>query len=539
MAPSTGADLLVAGFLANQVDVVFTLPGLQLDPVFDALAKRSGEFAIYHVRHEQAAAYMADGFARVTGRPACCLVVPGPGLLNAMAGLSTAYACSSPVLCFAGQTPSGTIDARLGLLHEINNQLDIVKAVVSWSGRAERGEGIPPLVARAMAEMMSGRTRPVAIEVSPDVLAAACDVPAGVPIAKITQPALSSGVIDRAAGLIASAQRPLIVAGGGVNRSLASAAVTALAERLQAPVIMTTNGKGSISARNPLAYEAPAMRLLLPEADVVVAVGTRFAKRDGKRWELRPGQTLIKIDIDGAEVSRGITPEVPVEGDAGEVLDAILGLLPPAAAAPAGWGDLSAARAQLTREVQDLAPQAAFGQVIREALPDDAIVIDGMNQVGYWSRIGFPVYEPRTFISPGYQGTLGFELPTGLGAKVAAPDRPVVVIAGDGGFMFNVGELATAVQHNLSVVTILFNDNAFGNVLRTQDDEYGGRRIASQLRNPDFVRLAESFGARGLRAAGPDQLGSCLRSALAQEGPSVIEVPVGRMSNPWPLIQSH
>jgi acetolactate synthase-1/2/3 large subunit len=172
-------------------------------------------------------------------------------------------------------------------------------------------------------------------------------------------------------------------------------------------------------------------------------------------------------------------------------------------------------------------------------LPDDGIVIDGMNQVGYWSRIGFPVYQPRTFISPGYQGTLGFELPTGLGAKVAAPERPVIVIAGDGGFMFNVGELATAVQHNLNVITIVFNDNAFGNVLRTQDEEYGGRRIASQLHNPSFVRLAESFGARGLRAEDPDQLGSCIQAALKEERPSVIEVPVGPMSNPWPLIQSH
>jgi acetolactate synthase I/II/III large subunit len=538
-AETTGADLLAAALLANAIDVVFTLPGLQLDPVFDALAKRRDEFSIYHVRHEQAAAYMADGFARVTGRPACCLVVPGPGLLNAMAGLSTAYACSSPVLCFAGQTPSGTIDAGLGLLHEINNQLEIVKAVVSWSGRAERGEDIPQLVRQAVTEMMTGRTRPVAIEVSPDVLAAACVARPGSPVAEITPAKLPFDQIERAAELVARAERPLIVAGGGVNRSLASAAVTALANRLAAPVIMTTNGKGSISARNPLAYNAPAIRLLLPQADVVIAVGTRFAKRDGKRWDLCPDQALIKIDIDGSEVSRGIVPDVPVEGDAGDVLKAILELLPAASKAGSGWGDLSPVRAQLDREIEDLQPQAAFGRVIREVLPDDAIVIDGMNQVGYWSRIGFPVYQARTFISPGYQGTLGFELPTGLGAKVAAPDRPVIVIAGDGGFMFSVGELATAVQHQINVVTIVFNDNAFGNVLRTQDEAYGGRIIASELHNPDFVRLAESFGALGLRAEGPHQLGRCLHDALAEARPSVIEVPVGRMADPWPLIQSH
>lgn len=535
---TTGADLLVAALLANDIDVVFTLPGLQLDPVFDALAKRRGEFSVYQVRHEQAAAYMADGFARVTGRPACCLVVPGPGLLNAMAGLSTAYACSSPVLCFAGQTPSGTIDAGLGLLHEINNQLEIVKAVVSWSGRADRGEDIPDLVRQAVTEMMTGRTRPVSIEVPPDVLAAACPDPRVSSAAEITPAKLPLDQVERAAELIAGADRPLIVAGGGVNRSAASAAVTALAERLAAPVIMTTNGKGSISARSALAFNAPAIRLLLPRADVVIAVGTRFARRDGKRWDLRADQALIKIDIDAAEVARGIVPDVPVEGDAGEVLDAVLGLLPSGSAGP-GWGDLSEVREQLDGEIEALQPQAAFGRAIREALPDDAIVIDGMNQVGYWSRIGFPVYQERTFISPGYQGTLGFELPTGLGAKVAAPDRPVVVIAGDGGFMFNVGELATAVQHKINVVTIVFTDDAFGNVLRTQDEAYGGRIIASELHNPDFVRLAESFGAVGLRAEGPDQLNRCLNDALTAARPAVIEVPVGRMPDPWPLIQSH
>lgn len=536
---TTGADLLVGGLLANDINTVFTLPGLQLDPAFDALAKRNHEFAIFHTRHEQAAAYMADGYARVTGRPALCLVVPGPGLLNAMAGLSTAYACSSPVLCFAGQTPSGTIDAGLGLLHEINNQLEIVKAVVTWSGRAERGEAIPQLVADAVGEMMSGRTRPVEIEVSPDVLAAHSEAPAEFPVAKIDRPLVQSADIDRAVALLMRAERPLIVAGGGINRSLASEVLTALAERLGAPVVMTTNGKGSISARNPLSYDAPGIRHLLPAADVVFAIGTRFAKRDGKRWDLSPRQVLIKSDIDVVEVSRGITPQVVVTGDAREVLDAILRLIPESSSVAAQWGDLSESKKTLTAEIQSFQPQAEFGGAIRRALPDDAIVIDGMNQVGYWSRIGFPVYHPRTFISPGYQGTLGFELPTGLGAKVGAPDRPVVVIAGDGGFMFNIGELATAVQHNLNVVTIVFNDNAFGNVLRTQDDDYGGRRIASTLHNPDFARVAGDFGAIGLMARTPEELERCLRYAIGESRPAVIEVPVGGMSNPWPLIQSH
>lgn len=534
-----GADLLVGALLTNDISTIFTLPGLQLDPAFDALAKRSGEFSIFHTRHEQGAAYMADGYARVTGSPALCLVVPGPGLLNAMAGLSTAYACSAPVLCFAGQTPSGTIDRGLGLLHEINNQLEIVKAVVTWSGRAEAAEDIPQLVADAVTEMMTGRTRPVEIEVSPDVLAAKCEEPAKFAVANPARPTVQAGDIDLAATLLSEAERPLIIAGGGINRSLAAEPLTALAERLGAPVIMTTNGKGSISARSPLAYDAPAIRHLLPAADVIFAVGTRFAKRDGSRWDLTTDQVLIKSDIDEAEVSLGIVPDLPLVGDAREVLDGILELLPVSQSPSTGWGDLSQSKKGLLEEIHSFQPQAAFGEAIRRALPDDAIVIDGMNQVGYWSRIGFPVYQPRTFISPGYQGTLGFELPTGLGAKVAAPERPVVVIAGDGGFMFNIGELATAVQHDLAVVTILFNDNAYGNVLRTQDEEYGGRRIASALHNPDFARIADDFGAIGLKARSPEEIERSLRYALGESRPSVIEVPVAGMSNPWALIQSH
>jgi acetolactate synthase-1/2/3 large subunit len=537
-ASLTGADLLVSALLANGIDVIFTLPGLQLDPIFDALAKRRDEFQIYHVRHEQAAAYMADGYARVTGRPAACVVVPGPGLLNAMSGLATAYACSAPVLCIAGQTPTGTIDAGLGLLHEINNQLEIVRAVVRWSGRANSAEEIPPLVTRAVEAMMTGRTRPVSIEVPPDVLAAPVRTPAEITAARIDAAPLPDEQVRHAASLLTSARRPLIVAGGGANRPTASAAVTALAERLGAPAVMTTNGKGTVSARSDLAFHAPAIWRLLPRADVVLAVGTRFAKRDGTRWKVRDDQRLIKVDIDEGELCRGITPDLPIHGDAAEITSAILALVD----SPddrSGWGDLGRVRAELDAEVQAFQPQAAFGDAIRSALPDDAIVIDGMNQVGYWSRIGFPVYQPRTFISPGYQGTLGFELPTGLGAKVGAPTRPVVVICGDGGLMFNVGELATAVQHQINVVTILFNDNAFGNVLRTQQEMYEGRVIASELHNPDFVRLAESFGVNARRATDPAELGQVLKAALADDRPTVIEVPVGRMPDPWPLIQSH
>jgi len=536
----TGGDLLISALLANGIDTIFSVPGLQLDAAFDAMTRRRQEINLYHTRHEQAAAYMADGFARVTGRPACCMVVPGPGLLNAMAGLATAYACSSPVLCITGQTPTGTINVGLGLLHEIKNQLEMVLSVTKWSARASRPEDIPRVLADAIREMMVGRTLPVAVEVPPDVLAAMTAPQPEMLRADLRPLSHPSGsAISRALDALVGAERPLIMAGGGATRADAAAEVTHLAERLGAPVIMTTNGKGSISARNLLAFEAPAIPRLLPAADVVLALGTRFAPRSGKRWSLEDGQTLIKVDNDATQLTLGLSPQIQVEGDIKQVLDLILDLLPPSVPSSRGWGELAPLRAELHSQTEAIEPQATFGRAIRAALPDDAIVVDGMTQVGYWARVGFPVYQPRTFISPGYQGTLGFELPTGLGAQVAAPERRVVVVTGDGGFMYNVGELATAVQHRINLITVVFNDNAYGNVLRTQDDEYGGRRIASELHNPDFPRLAENFGAKGLRAENPEALERCLREALQEDRPTVIEVPVGMMQDPWKLIQGH
>ena len=534
----TGGDLLVEALIANGLETIFTLPGLQLDPAFDALAKRLQDVRVFHTRHEQGAAYMADGYARVTGKPSICMVVPGPGLLNAMAGLATAYAGSSPVLCVTGQTPSNTIDSGLGLLHEIKNQLEMVRAVVKWSGRAMEPAQIPNLVATAVDEMLTGRPLPVEIEIPPDVLASVSPTRPEILVAAGRRRAPDTDALSRAAAALEAAERPLIMAGGGAIRAGATKEVTALAERLGAPVIMTTNGKGSISARNDLAFEATAIPHLLPEADVIVAVGTRFAPRNGTRWTRHDGQTLIKVDADAAELTRGISPDVSIEGDARSVTDLLLDLLA-AGQVRLAWRNLDSLRARLRSEADAIQPQAEYGRVIRDVLSDDTILIDGMNQVGYWSRFGYPVYTPGTFISPGYQGTLGFELPTGLGAQVAAPDRRVVILAGDGGFMFNVGELATAVQHGINAITVLFNDNAYGNVLRTQDDDYGGRRIASDLHNPDFMKLADSFGVLGLRASGPEGLGRCLSAALEDNRPSLIEVPVQKMHDPWPLIQGH
>jgi acetolactate synthase-1/2/3 large subunit len=528
----TGADLLVESLVANGVRVVFGLPGVQLDPLFDALARRADRIRVYHTRHEQATSYMADGYARASGELGCCLVVPGPGVLNAMSGLATAYACSSPVLCLAGQVNSRHIGAGRGVLHEIPRQLETLRSVTKWADRAGSADQVPAVLAEAFRQLRTGRPRPAAVEVSPDVLEATAE--SVVPMLDLDERrSPDEESIRRIASLLGDAERPLIVAGGGVVQANAAGALRELAERLQAPVLLTPNGKGALSARHRLAFEGPLSGDLVQAADVVLAAGTRFATGGGWRWRLRDDQTLLRIDADAEELVRDVAPTIGVEADAKQALELLARVAPERAGT--GWQGLDALRDRVREEVDSLQPQAAFGAALRESMPDDAILIHGMTQVGYWSRVGYPVYEPRTFIGSGYQGTLGFELPTGLGAQVARPDTRVVVTAGDGGLMFNIQELATAVQHRIPVTVVVFNDNAYGNVRRMQRQRFG-RTIASDLRNPDFPRLADAFGVRALRAEGPDGLRAALRDALDGDEPTLIEVPVGEMPDPFEIL---
>ncbi len=530
--PWTGADLLVEALLAHGVRTIFGLPGVQLDLAFDALARRSDRVRVYHTRHEQATSYMADGYARTSGELGCCLVVPGPGVLNAMSGLATAHACSSQVLLVAGQVGSQHIDMGRGVLHEIPHQLEVLRSVTKWAGRAGRPEDVPQVVAEAVRQMQTGRPRPAAVEVPPDVLEATGEA-ATEAVEPDARPGPDAGKLEQMAALLHGAERPLIMAGGGVLRSAAWSELTELAERLEAPVLLTANAKGALSARHRLAFESLLAAPLVQGADVILAVGTRFASIAGWRWRLKADQRLLRIDADPEELVRDVEPQVAVEADARPALDLLADLLPPGA--PTAWRGLDELRERARSEVAGLEPQASFVAALRDALPDDAVLVHGMTQVGYWCRVGFPVYEPRTFLGSGYQGTLGFELPTGLGAQVAAPDRRVVVVVGDGGLLFNVQELATAVQHHIPVTVVVFDDNAYGNVRRMQQQRFG-RLIASDLRNPDFVRLADAFGMRGLRAEGPDGLRAALRDALNRDEPALITVPVGEMPDPWPVL---
>lgn len=531
MVRLTGGQALVEAIEREGIDTIFGLPGIQLDWLFDALFAARGRLRVIHTRHEQATSYMADGYARTTGRVGTCLVVPGPGLLNALAGLSTAYACSSRVLCLTGQIESGLIGGGRGELHEIPKQLELLESVTKWAARATSPDAIPGLVAEAFHQLRAGRPRPVAIEVPPDVLGAQEEII----FPQRAVSARSAGdpdLLKRAAEVLRGATRPLIFAGGGVLGAEAWAELQALAETLGAPVIMTENGRGALSDRHPLAFTMIAARDLLPTADAILAVGTRLLEAT-VYVGLPQGVPSVQIDIDQEEVGRNATPTVGVVGDAKLALMSLLELVEGYRTQPSRVDELAAIKERAADRLFELQPQHSLAAAIRSAVPEDGIIVSEMTQLGYYSGVGMPIYSPRTYLTPGYQGTLGYGYATALGAQVGNPQKRVVALCGDGGFMYNVQELATAKQHDIPLVAVVFNDGAFGNVKRIQKRRLDGHTYASELQNPDFVALAHSFGVNGTRAVGPDALEGALREALTTNEPSLIEVPLGEVPSVW------
>lgn len=531
MTRITGGEALVRAVAAHGVDTLFVLPGVQNDPFFSALYDAAERLRVIVVRHEQAAAYMAHGYAAASGRPGAYCVVPGPGFLNTTAALATSYACNLPVLCLSGQIPSRSIGRGAGLLHEIPDQLGIMQRLTKWAARIEAPQDAARLVAEAFAQMGTGRPRPVALEMPMDVMAreAWLDTsPVALPPARDPEP--DPEALERAADLLNNAARPMIFVGGGAQG--ASPEVRTLAERLGAPVVAGWMGQGVMDGRSDLSLNLTAAHRLWPEVDVALAVGSRF-QRVQTDWGLDDAVRVIRIDLDPTEIARHAKPEVALLADAATALCALLPEI--RENHRTAWRERAAAtKAEIAALLrQELAPQHAYIDALRAALPEDGLLCEDLTQIGYVARLAFPVHGPRQYLTSGYQGTLGLGYPAALGAKVARPERAVVAIAGDGGFMYSVQELATAAQYGIAVVAVVFNDGAYGNVKRIQRELYGNRVIASDLTNPDFVRLAESFGLAAERADDPEELRYILERALARNAPALIEVKLGELPGPW------
>jgi acetolactate synthase-1/2/3 large subunit len=525
----TGGEALVQSLLREGVEVIFGLPGVQIYGVMAAL-RNEPRIRFIATRHEQATSYMADGFARAGGRIGVALVVPGPGLLNAAAGLATAYSCSSPVLLIAGQVPRAAIDKGVGQVHEVENQLESVRALTKWRKRVLEVAEVPRAIQTAFRELRNGRPRPVVIEMPPEVMEEAGEVELRdpLPAARLVPPPED---LDRAGEMLDSAGAPVIYAGGGVHLSNAHEELRALAQRLEAGIIESTEGKGSVSEESDLSLgavlwpEGP-LRRHFASADVILAVGTRFALA-----RPRSEQQVIQIDVDPAEVGRNHAKTLGLVGDARATLAELLVRLSATGEPPASRkADRERLRAEIAATA-DQEPQATILASLRAAAPRETILVPDMTQIGYYSRPFWPVYEPRTYLSSSYSQNLGFAYPTALGAKLARPDRPVLALCGDGGFLYNAQELATSVRYGIPVVTVIFNDGAYGNVARDMDEAFGGS-YGADLANPDFVKLAEAFGVEGSRVESPRELAAKVGAALSEHRSALVEMKVGRMTAP-------
>ncbi|MDE0592654.1 MAG: thiamine pyrophosphate-binding protein [Dehalococcoidia bacterium] len=533
MAKLSGGEALIKSLVREGVEVIFGLPGVQMYGIVAALRDEpSIKFVV--TRNETATTYMADGYARTTGKPGVAMVVPGPGIYNAGGGLSTAFSRSSPVVLIAGQIPRSTIGKNFGGLHEVNDQKEITNPVTKWQKLVIRPKEVPENIHEAFKQAQSDRPSPVHFELPPETMVERQEVELLEP-AKIERKVPADSVIEKAAKEIAAARKPVIYAGGGIARSDAEAELVAFAEAHQIAVLTSAGGKGTMSERHALALGGslgPTGQLkdYIEDADLVIGIGTRFSMRNQAAGEAR----LIHVDVDPEMIGHVHRNSLGVVGDVKISLPKLS-----AAITSAGGGTWNSPAAEVAQIQENLTnseeeinqPQEDYLRALQEGAPDDAIMIFGMTQLGYYSRPRWITQNPKSYIDSGYSGNLGFAFPTALGAKVGNPDKPVICVSGDGGFMYNSSEISTAVKYGINLVTVIYNDGHYGNVARDMDDDFGGT-YETDFVNPDFVKLAEAYGAVGIRAEGPLDVKNVLPKALAMNKPVFIDVPVSRVPRP-------
>ena len=539
MVQMSGGEALARSLVREGVEVVFGIPGIQVYGIVAALRDEPG-IRMITTRHEQAATYMADGYARASGEPGVALVVPGVGLYNAASGLTNAYSRSTPVLLIAGQVPRAAIGKNKGAPHEIADQPGTVRSVTKWQGMASRPREVPDAVFESFRQMRTGRPRPVLIEIPPDACVEREEVELRNP-ARISRIVPSPEDLREAAQLISRSAAPLIYAGGGVARSDAEQALVELAETTNIPVVTSSGGKGTIPDSHPLSYgscfsprgdrqEMNQLYEVMQSADVVIGIGARFSLGN----PAGEASTLVNINIDDAELTRHQANTLPLHGDARATIEALLPHLIEAGAGerPSPVEAVSAARRLIAYyDIRLKEPQYAVLEAMQKGIPEDAFVTWDVTQLGWYARTHYQVNHPKTYIDSGYSYNLGYAFPTALGVKIARPDRPVVCVAGDGGFMFTSPELSTAMKYGIDVVTVVFRNDSYGNVASDLDDAFGGA-YETDLHNPDLVKFAESFGAVGMRADDPMELERLIPLALEQQAPVIIDVPFGEMPIP-------
>jgi len=515
----------------NGVDVIFGIPGVHTVEFYRGLT--TGGIRHVLTRHEQGAGFMADGYARASGRPGVCCVISGPGVTNIMTPMGQAYSDSVPMLVLASVIQSSDLGKGRGRLHEMTDQHAAAATVAGFSGTVLSPGELPDLMARAFTLFQSARPRPAYIEVPIDVLALpAAEGWKARPAAHA--PAPDTGAVAEAARRLSAARHPVILTGGGAVD--AAEPVRKLAETLGAMVVPTVAGKGVLPEDHPLCLGAFLPQELAQEqvaaADVVLALGSELAETDFWQDRFRFGGDLIRVDIDPHELSDEQPATLAILSDAAKAAEAILAQLEAQApgSAPNGVaGEVSALQAKLREaEGPERQQHRRVLEVIRQALPRDAIVATDMTQIAYAGNEIFPVYQPRSWLHPVGFGTLGYAVPAAIGARLGAPNRPVAAIVGDYGFLYTAPELAVAVEQELPVVFLLWNNEELG-AIRDSMERNGIQPTAITPRNPDFPALAKAFGLPAQTARSLAELGDQIAEALTRNGPSFIEIKANEM----------
>ena len=529
MGRPTCGQAVVELLEAYGIDRAFGIPGVHTIELYRNLGNR----ALRHVltRHEQGAGFMADGYARASGRPAACFLISGPGLTNAATPIAQAYSDSQPMVVIATTNSRREIGKGWGPFHELRNQRLIAEQFCSYAGQALSARDVPEIMAQAFAALRSGRPRPVYIEIPRDVLS---ETATGdwTPRAISAGPEPRGDDIHQAAGLLAHAHRPLILVGAGAAD--AGKAIVEIVNKTNATVISSFCGKGIVPESHPnvlgAALSVGEARVLVEKADVVLAIGTELSTVDASNHTLTFGGKLVRIDIDPRKMSDRYPSTIPIVADAALAASSLadaLGELTVQGASQQWIGELASAKKRFQ----------AFGtprtvehrkvlDALRSALPQDAIVASDMTQLAYAGNHFFRTEQPRTWLHPASYATLGFALPTAIGAKIAAPDRAVAAISGDCGFLFTCQEMATAAERKLPIVQILWNNEALGEI---RDAMIGDQIQPVEVNglNPDFVSLARSFHWQADQVRSLDDLSERVSKAITANGPTLIEVREG------------
>ena len=534
MAKLSGGEALAKSLVREGVEVVFGLPGVQMYGLITGIRDEPG-LRMITARHEFTTTHMADGYARASGKPGVATVVPGVGIYNAASGLATAYSRSSPVLLITGQVPRAQIGQGTDALHEIDDQIELVRPITKWQAAINRPHEAPPAVNEAFRQMRTGRPRPTYIEMPPEGMVEREEVELleSTPGDRFTP---DDSLIEEAANGINDANSAVIFAGGGVARSDAFDELRQFTELTGIPVVNSSGGKGVISYDHPnsigswVGAEGP-IKEMIDGAEVIVAIGTRFTPRSPAGTDAR----VIHIDPDESILSRPHPNRMKLQGDAQATLRKLISSLKDldydteAKSATLKFDKEALVKARVEDRSEDAA--SPWLTAIEDGYTDETVGIWGMTQLGYYARQHFEPKRRMSYIDSGYMGTLGYAYPTALGAKVGKPDKPCICIVGDGGFMYASGEISTAVKYGINVVTVVFNDGAYGNVARDLDQDFGGTYEADFV-NPDFVALAESYGAKGYRVDSPDELTHAMHKAVDADAPCLIDVRLGRLPRP-------